>query len=129
MAGRQIHRGVGLPRIQRTVTTTGVRSTSRATGEGSENEESPGGLVCRKVERQPGLATPIYTMSESKEHRYAILIGNSEFQEEPSLKALRCPKNDAEGMAAVLTSPDFGLFTERQVFVNDPHGGVARAVN
>jgi len=56
----------------------------------------------------------------SEENRYAILIGSSEFPEEPSLKALRCPKNDAEGLAAVLTSPDFGLFTERQVFVNEP---------
>ncbi|HEY7307237.1 MAG TPA: SUMF1/EgtB/PvdO family nonheme iron enzyme, partial [Bryobacteraceae bacterium] len=68
-------------------------------------------------------------MSESKEHRYAILIGSSEFPKDPSLKVLRCPKNDAEGLAAVLTSPDFGLFTEQQVFVNEPHGGVARAVN
>jgi len=60
-------------------------------------------------------------MSESKEHRYAILIGSSEFRE-PSLKALRCAKNDAEELAAVLTSPDFGMFTKGQVFVNELQG-------
>jgi formylglycine-generating enzyme required for sulfatase activity len=65
----------------------------------------------------------------SEGHRYAILIGSCEFPEYPSLSPLRCPKNDAEGLAAVLTSSDFGLFTEQQVFVNEPHGSVARAVN
>ena len=65
----------------------------------------------------------------SEEHRYAILIGSSEFPQEPSLTALRCPKNDVEGLAAILTSPDFGLFTEPRVFVNESHGDVTRAVN
>src|SRR5262245_15003971 len=66
-------------------------------------------------------------MSEGR--RYAILIGSSEFSNEPLLGALRCPSADVEGLATVLTSPDFGLFTEPQVFINEPRDGVMRAIN
>jgi hypothetical protein len=60
----------------------------------------------------------------SEGNKYAILIGSSEFPEDHSLTPLRCPKNDVEGVATILSSSDFGLFTEPQSFVNKPHGGV-----
>lgn len=53
--------------------------------------------------------------------RYAILIGSSEFPEEPRLNPLRCPLNDVDGMAEVLASPEYGGFSEVAVFKNRPH--------
>ncbi len=61
--------------------------------------------------------------------RRAILIAASEFPEEPSLQALRCPKNDVAGLAEALTSPEFGMFTDPLIFVNEPSHSTERAIN
>ncbi len=66
-------------------------------------------------------------MSEGR--RKAILIAASEFPEEPSLQALRCPKNDVTGLAEALTSADFGLFTDPLTFINEPSHSTLRAIN
>src|SRR5215510_15073708 len=59
----------------------------------------------------------------------AILIGNSEFPEEPSLSALRCPQRDVEGLAAALTAQEIGLFADPLIFINEPHHKVLPAIN
>ncbi len=66
-------------------------------------------------------------MSEAR--RYAILIGNSEFPNEPSLPALRCPQHDVAGLGEVLASADFGLFTDVLPLINEPHYKVKPAIN
>ncbi len=66
-------------------------------------------------------------MSEGRRH--AILIAASEFPDDPSLQALRCPKNDVEGLAEVLTSTDYGLFSDPLVFIDKPHYSVMKEVN
>ena len=60
---------------------------------------------------------------------FAILIGASEFPEEPSLSALRCPQRDVEGLAAALTAQETGLFADPLIFINEPHHKVLRAIN
>jgi len=44
------------------------------------------------------------------EKRYAVLIGNGSFPNEPRLHPLRCPASDVEGMKRVLTDPARGAF-------------------
>jgi len=44
------------------------------------------------------------------EKRYAVLIGNGSFPNEPRLHPLRCPPSDVEGMKRVLTDPARGAF-------------------
>jgi uncharacterized caspase-like protein len=61
--------------------------------------------------------------------RIAILIGNSEFPEEPSLSALRCPRHDVEGLAAALTAQETGLFADPRIFINEPHHKVLPEIN
>jgi len=46
-------------------------------------------------------------------NRYAILIGVSEYQEYGQMP---CAANDVRGMAALLTSPEHGLFSEPIIF-------------
>jgi formylglycine-generating enzyme required for sulfatase activity len=65
----------------------------------------------------------------SNPQRRAILIAASEFAEEPSLQTLRCPKNDVTALAEALTSPEFGLFTDPLIFVNEPSHSTQRAIN
>ena len=48
---------------------------------------------------------------------YAVLIGNNEFPNEPSLSKLTCPPADVEGMKAVLTAENRGLFSAENVAV------------
>ena len=66
-------------------------------------------------------------MSEGR--RQAILIAASEFPDEPSLATLRCPQNDVAGLAEVLASPEFGLFADPLLYVNQPHHATLRAIN
>ncbi len=65
----------------------------------------------------------------SEPRRRAILIAASEFPEEPSLQTLRCPKNDVTALAEALTSPEFGLFADPLIFVNEPSHATQRAIN
>lgn len=44
------------------------------------------------------------------EKRYAVLIGNGSFPNEPKLHPLRCPSSDVEGMKCVLSDPARGAF-------------------
>ena len=52
------------------------------------------------------------------EKRYAILIASSEYPEESGLSPLRCPENDVDAVNEILTSHDYGQFTEILVFKN-----------
>ena len=61
--------------------------------------------------------------------RYAILVGTSEFPDEPKLAALRCPVHDVEGMREVLESPELGAFDEVAVLANRPHNEVNFKIN
>ncbi|XCN72502.1 MAG: DUF1566 domain-containing protein [Candidatus Electrothrix aestuarii] len=54
------------------------------------------------------------------EKRYAILIASSEYSAESGLSPLRCPEHDVDALDAILSSPDFGNFTETFVFRNAP---------
>ncbi len=62
---------------------------------------------------------------------YAVLIGNSEFPNEPSLKPLSCPPQDVEGLKAVLTAENRGQFLADNisVLVNAESKQVAREIN
>ncbi len=66
-------------------------------------------------------------MSEGRRH--AILIAAGQFPNDPSLQTLRCPKNDVEGLAETLTSPDYGLFSDPMISINDPHHKILPAIN
>lgn len=48
---------------------------------------------------------------------YAVLIGNSEFPNDSSLKSLSCPEKDVLGMKAVLTAENHGLFLADNVCI------------
>lgn len=50
--------------------------------------------------------------------RYAILIGVSEFQE---YSQMPCAANDAQGMAELLSSPEYGLFTDTAPVIFNQH--------
>lgn len=65
------------------------------------------------------------------ESQYAVLIGSSEFPNEPKLPSLRCPENDVDGMRECLTSPPCGLFDAAavSVFKNAPHYQVQLAID
>jgi hypothetical protein len=65
------------------------------------------------------------------ERRYAVLIGSSEFDRESGLGNLRCPQNDVEDMAELITAAETGLFLKENVFklINRPHYEVARHIN
>ncbi len=60
--------------------------------------------------------------------RLAVLIGNGTFPDEPGLPGLRCPAQDARGLAALLGARDRGGFEEPRVLVDRPHHEVARAI-
>ena len=62
---------------------------------------------------------------------YAILIGSSSFHPRSGLKALRCPEHDVDGMAALLTSAEFGLFAAADIlrFKNQPHHEILPEIN
>jgi WD40 repeat protein len=65
------------------------------------------------------------------EARHAILIGCGSFPEDSRLQTLRCPENDVDGIAEVLTSAAHGLFQETAIHVlkNRPHGEILLALN
>lgn len=52
--------------------------------------------------------------------RYAVLIASSRYTDEPGLTPLRYPENDVDALNEVLSSPEFGQFTETFVFKNKP---------
>ncbi|MGR0482160.1 MAG: caspase family protein [Candidatus Electronema sp. V4] len=54
------------------------------------------------------------------EKRYAILIASSKYPDEPGLTPLRCPENDVDTVNEILSSHEFGQFTETFVFKNKP---------
>jgi formylglycine-generating enzyme required for sulfatase activity len=62
---------------------------------------------------------------------YAILIGSSQFNPKSGLKDLRCPEQDVDGMAALLTSAEYGLFAANdiQAFKNQPHYEILPEIN
>jgi WD40 repeat protein len=64
------------------------------------------------------------------EARHAVLIGNSNFPDEPRLSPLRCPENDVAGIRERLTSPRNGLFDPLHVtaIVNAPSHEVLQSV-
>ncbi len=52
------------------------------------------------------------------EKRFAILIASSRFPEEPGLTELHCRENDVDALNGILSSLEFGQFTETFVFKN-----------
>ena len=62
------------------------------------------------------------------ENRYAILIANSQFPDEPKFTPLRCPEKDADELYEVLTSRQSN-FTEVLVLKNEPHYKVLRTIS
>lgn len=63
------------------------------------------------------------------EKRYAILIAGSRYPDEPNLHDLRCPENDVDAVNEILSSPDFGQFTETFVFKNRPSHEIVQEIN
>ena len=63
------------------------------------------------------------------ERRFAVLIANSRFPDEPRLLDLRLPENDVDGLYEVLSSPDRGQFTEIFRLKNRPSHEVLRQIN
>ncbi|MDU9048465.1 MAG: DUF1566 domain-containing protein [Candidatus Electrothrix sp. Rat3] len=61
--------------------------------------------------------------------KYAILIASSEYSTESGLTRLRCPENDVDALDAILSSPDFGNFTETFVFRNASSDKIRPALN
>ena len=60
--------------------------------------------------------------------RYAILVGNSQFPQEPKLTPLHAPENDVDGMAEVLLAPERGAFDEVIVLKNKPQYEIVRQI-
>ncbi|MCX7066347.1 MAG: caspase family protein, partial [Methylococcales bacterium] len=52
------------------------------------------------------------------EQRYALLIGNNEFQENSGIAKLRCPPKDVQGLAAVLADSERGQFQVMPPLIN-----------
>jgi hypothetical protein len=52
------------------------------------------------------------------EQRYALLIGNNEFQENSGIAKLRCPPQDVQGLAAVLADSERGQFQVMPPLIN-----------
>lgn len=63
------------------------------------------------------------------ENRYAILIGSSEFPEEPKLSPLKCPERDVDTLNEILSSQELGCFTETITFKNRPHHEILIKIN
>lgn len=63
------------------------------------------------------------------QHRYAILIGSSEYPKDPALLPLSCPSRDVEGLNEILSSPEHGKFDKIYTFVNAPHYQIIRDLN
>ncbi len=63
------------------------------------------------------------------ERRYAILIASSLFPDEPKLENLRFPENDVDGLDELLSSEDYGNFTETFVLKNTPHHEIMLQIN
>ena len=52
------------------------------------------------------------------EQRYALLIGNNEFQENSGIDKLRCPPQDVQGLAEVLADSERGQFQVMPPLIN-----------
>jgi len=63
------------------------------------------------------------------ERRFAVLIGNGLYPEEPKLTDLRCPSRDVDGVAQILQSPKHGAFTSTLVLKDRPHHEILLEVN
>lgn len=63
------------------------------------------------------------------EKRYAVLIGASQFPDEPGLQNLSCPENDVDDLDAVLRDPKRGAFTETHLLKNSAHYEALLAIN
>lgn len=60
--------------------------------------------------------------------RFAVLIGNSKFPNEPRLPPLNCPETDVDDLAEVLSSEELGRFTSIVPLKNFTHYEVLREV-
>ncbi len=59
--------------------------------------------------------------------RFAILVGNRQYDADAQLENLRCPVQDAEGLAEVLSDPQIGRFDDVQIFCNQSHTEILEA--
>jgi hypothetical protein len=62
-------------------------------------------------------------------NRYAVLVGSSTFPHDETLLDLDCPPHDVDGLNEVLSSEDYGAFTEIHVLKDRPHYEVLRRIN
>jgi len=62
-------------------------------------------------------------------NKYAILIGNGSFPDEPKLNNLRCPLLDVVGLEKVLKTQERGDFNEVLVLKNQRHHEIERGLN
>jgi hypothetical protein len=60
--------------------------------------------------------------------RYAVLIGSSIFPQEPKLQPLNAPEKDVDGLAAVLSSPERGCFSDISILKNRPQSEIIRSI-
>jgi hypothetical protein len=58
--------------------------------------------------------------------RFAVLIGNSRFPIDSGLQDLRCPENDVDGMARILSDKDYGYFDQTTNLKNRTTADVKR---
>lgn len=64
------------------------------------------------------------------EARYAVLIGNSEFPQDPKLlQPLRCPPKDIAALNSTLKSPKHGRFSRTIVLENKASDEILREIN
>src|SRR5512138_3030299 len=63
------------------------------------------------------------------EKKYAVLIGNGEFQDSNLLPPLRCSVNDATAFNEVLRSRIYGLFDDTVVLTDRPSYEILREMN
>ena len=60
-------------------------------------------------------------------NKYALLIGNSEYQDKV-LAQLSAPEGDVEAFANVLKNPDIGNFDDVTALINEPFGAIQESV-
>ena len=63
------------------------------------------------------------------ERRFGILIGSSQFPDEPKLETLRFPENDVDGLNEILTSQNHGQFNQTFVLKNKLHYEILLKIN
>jgi hypothetical protein len=75
----------------------------------------------------PESAAPSRVRAEGG-RRFAVIVANGTYRRDPRLEDLRCPPQDAEDLAAVLSTPSLGAFTQVEVLKDRDHHEVMPTV-